>query len=208
MNDAPRRGAEACAARARRLYSARDVARALDRMAEELDAAARRMRIPSCSPSCTAAHSPRSSSASGFAFPHEFDYVHVTRYRGGTRGGDLTWRVRPSKALAGRTVLVVDDILDHGKTLRALGAELDRVGVAEQLSAVLVVKRLARKRARPARHRQRSRRRRRLRVRQRHGLSRLLARHCAASTPSPMVQRDGAGVDRRQRIRAARFRGR
>ena len=68
-----------------------------------------------------------------FAFPHEFDYVHVTRYRGGTRGRDLTWRVRPSKALAGRTVLVVDDILDHGKTLRALDAELDRVGVAEQL---------------------------------------------------------------------------
>ena len=85
-----------------------------------------------------------------FAFPHEFDYVHVTRYRGGTRGRDLTWRARPSKALAGRTVLVVDDILDHGKTLRALGAELDRVGVAEQLSAVLVVKRLERKRARPA----------------------------------------------------------
>jgi hypoxanthine phosphoribosyltransferase len=52
--------------------------------------------------------------------------------------------VRPRKELAGRTVLVVDDILDHGKTLRALGAELERIGVGEQLSAVLVVKRLAR----------------------------------------------------------------
>lgn len=79
-----------------------------------------------------------------FRFAHEFDYVHVTRYHGETRGGGLVWRVRPRKELAGRTVLLVDDILDHGKTLRALDAELRRIGVAERLSAVLVVKRLAR----------------------------------------------------------------
>ncbi len=84
-----------------------------------------------------------------FPFAHEFDYVHVTRYRGATRGADLEWRVRPGKGLAGRTVLVVDDILDHGKTLRALAAELGRLQVREQLSAVLVVKRLERRRARP-----------------------------------------------------------
>ena len=133
--------------------------------------------------------------------------MHVTRYRGGTRGRDLTWRVRPSKALAGRTVLVVDDILDHGKTLRALDAELDRVGVAEQLSAVLVVKRLARKRARPT-----------VTVSgldvddvyvfgsgmDYRGYWRGIARHLRRRRT---VQRDGARVDRRQRIRAARARG-
>jgi hypoxanthine phosphoribosyltransferase len=75
-----------------------------------------------------------------FRFPHEFDYVHVTRYRGRERGGSLEWRVRPSASLSGRTVLVVDDILDRGHTLRALAAELRRVGVAEQLTAVLVAK--------------------------------------------------------------------
>jgi hypoxanthine phosphoribosyltransferase len=84
-----------------------------------------------------------------FTFPHEFDYVHVTRYRGATRGRELKWRVRPSKALAGRTVLIVDDILDHGTTLLALQRELDRIGVAKRLTAVLVVKTLERKRARP-----------------------------------------------------------
>ena len=78
-----------------------------------------------------------------FRFAHELDYVHVTRYRGETRGGGLVWRVRPRPALAGRTVLIVDDILDRGKTLRALDAELERIGVEERLSAVLVVKRLA-----------------------------------------------------------------
>lgn len=80
-----------------------------------------------------------------FPFPHEFDYVHVTRYRGAMRGGDLEWRVRPRAALAGRTVLVVDDILDRGNTLRALDIELKRLGVRERLTAVLVVKRLARR---------------------------------------------------------------
>jgi hypoxanthine phosphoribosyltransferase len=85
-----------------------------------------------------------------FEFPHEFDYVHVTRYGGGTTPGKLMWRVRPSAKLAGRTVLVVDDILDHGHTLRALLAALKRVGVAELYTAVLVVKRLARPRRRPA----------------------------------------------------------
>ena len=77
-----------------------------------------------------------------FEFPHEFDYVHVTRYGGGTAPGKLTWRVRPSADLKGRTVLVVDDILDRGHTLRALQAELTRVGVAKQYTAALVVKRV------------------------------------------------------------------
>ncbi len=85
-----------------------------------------------------------------FDFPHEFDYVHVTRYGGGTTPGRLVWRVRPSVALAGRTVLVVDDILDRGQTLRALTTALRRVGVAKQYTAVLVVKRLAGGRNRPS----------------------------------------------------------
>ena len=84
-----------------------------------------------------------------FSFPHEFDYVHVTRYRGDVRANKLIWRTRPSKTLAGRSVLVVDDILDHGTTLRALQNELDRIGVAAQRTAVLVVKRRKRSGARP-----------------------------------------------------------
>ena len=57
--------------------------------------------------------------------------------------------VLQSRALASRTVLVVDDILDHGTTLRALSTELTRVGVAEQLHAVLVAKNLADASSRP-----------------------------------------------------------
>jgi len=42
------------------------------------------------------------------AFPLEFDYIHATRYRDGTRGGEIEWAVLPRKSLAGRTVLLLD----------------------------------------------------------------------------------------------------
>ena len=126
-----------------RLYSPREVADALDRMAAQLAP-----RLRNANPVVLAVMHGGAFAAlelcKRFPFPHEFDYVHVTRYGRETRGGSVTWRVRPRKELAGRTVLVVDDILDHGKTLRALHAELKRIGVGERLSAVLVVKRLAR----------------------------------------------------------------
>ena len=50
----------------------------------------------------------------------EFDYLHATRYRGETSGGELVWKHRPATALYGRRVLLVDDILDEGHTLAAV----------------------------------------------------------------------------------------
>ena len=50
-------------------------------------------------------------------FPLEFDYLHATRYRSGTRGGEIEWAVLPRKDLTGRSVLLMDDILDEGHTL-------------------------------------------------------------------------------------------
>lgn len=73
-------------------------------------------------------------------FPLEVGYVHATRYRGETSGGELHWKVRPSMNLADRTVLVVDDILDGGITLAAILEEIKQMGAKEVLSAVLVDK--------------------------------------------------------------------
>ncbi len=51
----------------------------------------------------------------------DFDYVHVTRYRGETSGSDdLHWICGPRLDWAGRDVVLVDDILDEGNTLAAL----------------------------------------------------------------------------------------
>ncbi len=53
-------------------------------------------------------------------FPFEFDYLHATRYRGKTVGGELVWKVSPGLPLQDRNVLVIDDILDEGHTLQAI----------------------------------------------------------------------------------------
>ena len=76
-----------------------------------------------------------------FRFPYQFDFAHATRYGDRLTGGKLSWLVKPAENLAGRTVVVVDDIFDHGTTLRALESELGKVGVAEIFTAVLVSKR-------------------------------------------------------------------
>lgn len=73
-------------------------------------------------------------------FPMEVDYVHATRYRGDITGGDIVWKVRPSTNLKGRTVLVVDDILDGGVTLAAIIQEIEKLGAEKVYSAVLVDK--------------------------------------------------------------------
>lgn len=50
----------------------------------------------------------------------EFDYVHATRYLGGVVGSELHWLREPEVPLRDRIVLLVDDILDEGYTLKAV----------------------------------------------------------------------------------------
>ena len=71
----------------------------------------------------------------------EFDYVHATRYRGGTQGNELLWVKQPRLALVGRTVLLADDILDEGYTLRAIRDFCLDQGARRVLIAVLCQKR-------------------------------------------------------------------
>jgi hypoxanthine phosphoribosyltransferase len=69
-------------------------------------------------------------------FPLEVDYVHATRYRGATTGGELNWLARPARALAGRDVLIIDDILDEGITLKAVRDWCYHAGAAKVWIAV------------------------------------------------------------------------
>lgn len=77
-------------------------------------------------------------------FPLEFDYLHVTRYGDTTTGGELSWIVAPRAAIAGRTVLVVDDILDEGITLAAVKRRLLEQGAKDCRIAVFADKELGR----------------------------------------------------------------
>lgn len=70
----------------------------------------------------------------------ELDYVHASRYGQETSGGELNWRAKPQIDLSNRTVLVVDDIFDEGKTLGAVVAWCERSGARDVRSCVLVEK--------------------------------------------------------------------
>lgn len=77
-------------------------------------------------------------------FPLDFDYLHVTRYGDTTTGGDLSWIVAPRACIIGRTVLVVDDILDEGITLAAVKRHLLEQGAKDCRIAVFADKDLGR----------------------------------------------------------------
>lgn len=76
--------------------------------------------------------------------PVDLDYVDATRYGDATRGGELQWRMPVPDAVAGRTVLIVDDVLDEGKTLAAVRAEVLAKGAGRVLIVVFAEKQLGR----------------------------------------------------------------
>ncbi len=78
------------------------------------------------------------------AFPLECDYVHASRYGEATRGSELRWVKDTHTPLPGRTVLLLDDILDEGITLAAVRQRLLDGGASEVVTAVLADKRLGR----------------------------------------------------------------
>jgi hypoxanthine phosphoribosyltransferase len=127
-------------ARSELLHDAAAVAAAYDRMAAAISA-----RLADAEPvvlgMMLGGLIPTAALATRLRFPLHLDYLHATRYRGGTRGSELHWVVRPAAALAGRSVLLVDDILDEGVTLAAVIEACQRQGAREVLSAVLVRKR-------------------------------------------------------------------
>lgn len=70
----------------------------------------------------------------------EFDYLHATRYRGATTGSGLAWLHRPATPLEGRRVLIADDILDEGHTLKAIRNWCEDQGALDVRVAVLCEK--------------------------------------------------------------------
>lgn len=82
-------------------------------------------------------------------FPLDFDTIHVTRYGLATQGSELVWKVKPRENVAGRTVLVLDDILDEGHTLATIRNMVLQLGAREVYCAVFADKQIGR--AKPVR---------------------------------------------------------
>ena len=77
-------------------------------------------------------------------FPLTLDYVHASRYGDGLAGCQVQWKVEPPPYVAGRDVLVIDDILDEGLTLQAIRERVLALGASSCRVAVLAEKRTGR----------------------------------------------------------------
>lgn len=132
----------AVASRAQCLATAEELEAALDRMAEALSA-----RLAGQDPLVlcvmTGAVILAGRLLPRLDFPLRLDYIHASRYQGATRGGALVWHHRPTQAIRGEHVLVLDDILDEGITLDLVMRACREDGAASLTSAVLVEKRRA-----------------------------------------------------------------
>ena len=128
------------------VWSAADVDAAYTKLAREISGVLR-ASSPLIIPVMMGGMVPASRIVSQLEFPVEIDYVHATRYRGDVRGRTLEWIAHPSSDFKGRSVLVVDDVLDEGITLAAIIGHCRELGAREIYCAVLVDKRIERPRA-------------------------------------------------------------
>ena len=82
---------------------------------------------------------------SQFTFDMQLDYLHASRYQGSDSAGELQWLITPGVEIAGRDVLILDDIYDQGLTLLAVCEACKKAGAASVEVAVLVNKNHQRK---------------------------------------------------------------
>jgi hypoxanthine phosphoribosyltransferase len=74
-----------------------------------------------------------------------FDLLGVSSYRGGMSSGELAYTKRLTSEVRDHHVLIVDDILDTGKTLKAVRTELEGMKAASVRTCVLLDKPAGRK---------------------------------------------------------------
>jgi hypoxanthine phosphoribosyltransferase len=126
-------------ATAERLYSRDEVEKALDRIADSINE-----RLTDREPLVLAVMNggliPAARLLSRFDFTLRQDYIHATRYRETVTGHGLTWVRKPVVPLRGRTVLIIDDILDEGYTLESLVKACEDMGAETVLTALLCEK--------------------------------------------------------------------
>jgi hypoxanthine phosphoribosyltransferase len=74
------------------------------------------------------------------SMPLRLDFIGVSSYGGGTESTELVFTKELRLDVSGRDVLLVDDILDTGKTLFRVGAKLRRLGPRQIKICVLLDK--------------------------------------------------------------------
>jgi hypoxanthine phosphoribosyltransferase len=73
-------------------------------------------------------------------FPLELDYVQASRYQNNTEGSMVKWIMLPKDNVKNRIVLLLDDILDEGITLKAVAEQCYYQGAKDVKVVVLLEK--------------------------------------------------------------------
>lgn len=125
--------------RATCIYNKTEVEAALDRMASDIHQELAD-KNPLLLVTMIGGMVPAGHLATRLDFPLDMNYVHATRYRGGIIGRDLIWKTQPTFSVDNRVVLVIDDILDGGVTLKSIVDYCYEHGAKQVYTAVLVDK--------------------------------------------------------------------
>lgn len=123
------------------LYSANEVENAIDAMAKDIN-----VRLANANPVVLCVMNGgiviTGKLLTRLNFPLTLDAINVSRYGQQTSGSDLNWIQKPASSLHNRTILIIDDILDEGITLKAIHQYCEEQGASQVYSAVLVEKQL------------------------------------------------------------------
>jgi hypoxanthine phosphoribosyltransferase len=130
---------ESIKARATLLYSCEEINTVIDRIAKEMNEVLAGtnplMLVVMNGAVIFAGHL-----ATRLTFNTQFDYVHATRYRGEIEASELHWLSKPHTPMAGRTVVIIEDILDTGVTLAAVADHCKQENAKTIYTAALIDK--------------------------------------------------------------------
>ena len=121
------------------LHSEQEVEAAIDKMAQEINIAlAERNPLLLCV--MNGGVVTFGKLLTRLTIPLTIDAINASRYQNQTTGGSIDWLLKPETPLKDRTILIVDDILDEGITLKAIYQYCREQGATAVYSAVLVDK--------------------------------------------------------------------
>ncbi len=123
------------------VYSEEQVEAALDKMADAINA-----KLADCNPLVLCVMNGGIIAAgkllSRLTMLLNIDAINASRYQNQTAGGKIEWVLKPGTPIKGRTILIIDDVLDEGITLAAIKEYCLDQGAKAVYCAVLVDKRL------------------------------------------------------------------
>jgi hypoxanthine phosphoribosyltransferase len=123
------------------LFGESEIEAALDRMATEITALIGD-KTPLLISVLNGGIIPTAKLALRLRFPLEMDSIKAGRYQGETSGSEIRWLLKPTIPLRGRTVLIIDDVLDEGITLAEIRKYCLEEGAEAVYTAVVVDKKL------------------------------------------------------------------